>query len=1068
MAGQVVNSLVTQIDADVEGLRAKLQVAETYIKQLEGKTTASGVAATAAGKQYGLAAQRIASVGEAAVRAGELGAQGAKQLISQGSNIAFMFGPQGAVVGALGIATLAVVQFFTRANKEAEETKKVLEGLDAAARSRARRDDPIGSARKELGAALADQRAALQEIVKLQRGSQSRNREDLLEGSRERLATASTRVAEALRGVRDAEREVGAAAAEAQKKVEEAAKKAADEAKRLVEEQKRQQELAQRLADTLAGELVKATATQVDDLELALTIAIRSRREELAALKNITEAERTLRAAQIDRAATVGRANIEAVRVVERANKALEQTLAPGRSPSTEQASELADIIRQLQAEQQRFTEGSEAYAQVSKKIRDIEEERLKIHKDLEAVLNKEIDATVALVLKGVNDFIEGERKKADLAERAFNRQLQQADAIQDAVLGTHQLIAGLSGADSAAQALLGSILQIATQVPKVATQLSAFRAGTKDEQGNPLASASSVLGSFLPIAAGLVGIIGALSGGKDDPEAQRRAEILEENNRRLTELRDTLGEVIRVSVSGRDIANIRGESFTRQTLQVGTLGGGQFIDRPATAAEVITSLRQAGTSLKELQQVASDFGITLSESPTVDELKQLQEAIRTFSLSRMLETFSGALELFEAELQVFDIDDPVEKLRRFIALLTDDTVGAPAIFGELLKLDVGTAEGREAARAFVQGIFEQLKAGTLDPAAFEGLDPSQVLQALPELIRRLGDAAGDATEPVAGLAEALAAAEAAAKQDLSLRELRAKGLDDEADALEQQIANERELAQAREAGLSAETLAQIAYVQSLEAAARAAREAAEATRALSEILSDAFTNIDIDAAIFGGDAADVFNKKFSTLIGSLPAPAGTGGFLPGGAFDLSTQAGRDEARAALQELARGDATLKPIIVDLIRELDGLPELVGDAVAEGASEGARESARGSTTHSGSLQQMTLYQGDRLITLAETQLLRLTEIRTDLALALRSIFAPVSPIVAPSIPGFGASFANTGVARPSMQIGPIIVHVPAGTENPQAFGHAVGRATLNEILADEMIRERFFGGSGQVI
>jgi len=234
---------------------------------------------------------------------------------------------------------------------------------------------------------------------------------------------------------------------------------------------------------------------------------------------------------------------------------------------------------------------------------------------------------------------------------------------------------------------------------------------------------------------------------------------------------------------------------------------------------------------------------------------------------------------------------------------------------------------------------------------------------------------------------------------------------------------------------------------------------AASGALSLADRLSTVFSDIDQDAAIFGGSLEDTFNKKFSAIIAGLPAPPGTGGGTPAGAFDLTTQAGREEARKALQDLARTDPTLKALIIDLIRDLDSLPDLPTD-IADALGE---QGATGTSVTAG-LQTMTVFQGDHLITLEESQLLVQRQIHDLIASASSTRGLLLQPpslasITSPAaVGGGGTSF--------HLHLGPITV--PAGTEDPQAFGTAVGDAAMNRILGDELVRQRFFSGSTQVI
>ena len=81
-------------------------------------------AATSTIRSYGGASRSIAMGIDQIARSGSLAGDGMKQLIAQGSEVAFMFGAAGPIVGAIGIAGLAVFNFFQRSRREIEETRK--------------------------------------------------------------------------------------------------------------------------------------------------------------------------------------------------------------------------------------------------------------------------------------------------------------------------------------------------------------------------------------------------------------------------------------------------------------------------------------------------------------------------------------------------------------------------------------------------------------------------------------------------------------------------------------------------------------------------------------------------------------------------------------------------------------------------------------------------------------------------------------------------------------------------------------------------------------------------------
>jgi hypothetical protein len=99
-----------------------------------GDTQSAAVAQV--GRQAATSARQIAGNVAQIAAAGEATASSMRGIISQGANIAFMFGTGGAIAGAIGVTGLAIVSLFTRAQKEIEATaRKAAEELRTLAQS---------------------------------------------------------------------------------------------------------------------------------------------------------------------------------------------------------------------------------------------------------------------------------------------------------------------------------------------------------------------------------------------------------------------------------------------------------------------------------------------------------------------------------------------------------------------------------------------------------------------------------------------------------------------------------------------------------------------------------------------------------------------------------------------------------------------------------------------------------------------------------------------------------------------------------------------------------------------
>jgi TP901 family phage tail tape measure protein len=667
--------------------------------------------------------------------------------------------------------------------------------------------------------------------------------------------------------------------------------------------------------------------------------------------------------------------------------------------------------------------------------------------------------------------------------EKLTQHFVDQGFALADAKQRAEEYVGAVSNVQSAAQKVAQAISDIGNALLSVAGALGAVDQGVQDiargainlGSGASRIAGGDVVGGGLQVIAGVGDLIKGIGAG--DAEAERRHR---ENLATLQQIERHTGDLVGKSLTGRQ--------------QTGLTEGLRNVLDPSRAAEVLFDIgpaleKASGLTRREIEAIAQSLGVSLNF--TKDSLQDFLDVLEKADFSGFADDFQGELQRFEALLRVEGITDPLEIMVRKLQVLTGPE-GAPAIAKALEGLNLDTVEGRTAAIQRLTELFNNLP--DLSAAERGGLSVSELYEqtiAFIEQLRALQPPTVDEFGVGSGKGS---------RFDKQLRQFDAIDLDlalrDITDALEQfqakssgLVAAFPELAEFFDQfdlttiegvkafgdavpdfiaglkdgsivieGIAAEDIPKLINAfANLESAGDAAEAA---VLSLADTLNSAFRDIDLDQAIFGGTDEDSFNKKFSRIIAGLPAPPGTGGGTPGGSFDLSTQAGRDEARKALQDLARLDPSLRPLIADLIRDLDNLPELVGDAVGEAVGGALGESR----TLSASLQTLTVFQGDRLITLGESQLLQLQKIGGYLESITRSSAAGL--VLPPATAAFAAGFGG-GASVTSQNVLNINVHVPPGTTDPQAFGQSAGHAIVNELLADALIRERFFSGSSSV-
>ena len=739
MANEVVKRLLVEIDGNVEKLRRELQKGEADVKAFAAGAVQAGrvgaAGADAVANKQANAARAIASATETIARQGKVSGEAAKQLIAQGANAALFFGPQGALVGAIGIATLAMVGMFTRVKRELEETeRRTLEVMNRfaemdvnaqaqAINRRATGDRFVGA----LGTSGDDLSVEALERRGLRR----------LEADRARLAAEVAAGAGRFRpgmgaGATTEQREEVAALADKRTQL-----KAVEQALAELNVVQQQQlaligESGAAAARTALATAGLATATRTaTEAERDRLLAVRKLKEEAVAVG--TTFERMALAqlgsaaqvaapfdAAIARARALIKANtdvaenlariplleqwrdqaVAAAKELGRANAAiaqvdatlmgLELSEARGIATTALDFGKLTALVTTLEAELRAATAGSDAYLAVQRKLLEVEKKRQALIKDI-------ANANV----------VDGKSKPApkdprDMAD--LTREIQQA------VDGALQLAAAFGDVDAGVVNVLRSIGQIAGNLPALSKALSA-------------GSGFGIVSAALPIA----GALASLFGKKANPEEQRQLEELARNTEALQALTAKAGQLglgvsgTAAQGAGADLDRFLGVPGARRT------GAGGSGAREAA--------RRAGLNLTELDAIAQQLGITLGDSYA--GFIALQQALAD-TITKLGE-FDTSLESqqaqAEAEIAIFGVTDPVEQAR----IRRGATAGrSSALDSVTAGLDLSTSEGREQARKNAQAVFEIMKTGddALTDAQLGGLNGDQLLQALLDLIK--------------------------------------------------------------------------------------------------------------------------------------------------------------------------------------------------------------------------------------------------------------------------------------------------------------------------------------------
>jgi TP901 family phage tail tape measure protein len=308
-----------------------------------------------------------------------------------------------------------------------------------------------------------------------------------------------------------------------------------------------------------------------------------------------------------------------------------------------------------------------------------------------------------------------------------------QAAALNQAVGLALQLGQAFGIVDAKTANILQSVVSAAAGIGPFLDQLHNFREGTKDAQGNPLATIGSVIGAAAPIIGGVTAIAGLLGFGGPSPEELERRRLLKENNERLAELNDSVGDLARINITGAEYGKYS-QFLSQPGLQQIGPQFGQFTPDQINRA-IGAFLDAAGISSKQLEAFAQSFGITVGTGPggkiTLQDLDNLRKAMQSSELTQFATTFTGQMQEMDAAIRLFDLKDPIKQLEAFRKAIDNVKNGGGILQATIDKFDTSTAEGLAAAQAAIQDLFRKLQEGSLKPEDLGGLTAQEFLDAL-------------------------------------------------------------------------------------------------------------------------------------------------------------------------------------------------------------------------------------------------------------------------------------------------------------------------------------------------
>lgn len=215
----------------------------------------------------------------------------------------------------------------------------------------------------------------------------------------------------------------------------------------------------------------------------------------------------------------------------------------------------------------------------------------------------------------------------------------------------------------------------------------------------------------------------------------------LSDNNARLKELRSTMGDLINIQQSGREIVGIQ---TALQRLLPTTKGKLDSGERQRLDLELL----KVGLDRQALNDMAAALGIRIRDDNgdlQTDLLRNLLNAIRDLD-TEWAQTFRGQRDRISQGVSVGAITD---ELGEAVRLATDSTLGSRAISTALAGRDLSTEAGRSDAIAALQELFANI--GSLSVGDLGGLNRAEftdAIQWLVDLLKASSEAAATTPAP--------------------------------------------------------------------------------------------------------------------------------------------------------------------------------------------------------------------------------------------------------------------------------------------------------------------------------
>jgi len=326
-------------------------------------------------------------------------------------------------------------------------------------------------------------------------------------------------------------------------------------------------------------------------------------------------------------------------------------------------------------------------------------------------VMLQTIRKQMTLTGRSVDDMTDSERQMYGMLEAFLSGPgAELPETLDDTLHSVSMLARGLLDLGRSFGFMGDNAAASLNSVANIADQLFSMKAAGGWGALGGLGQANVALG----IGAGLASILSGIFADKGpSPEEVARTEALKANNEALERLNthiDKLADVL-VGAKGAGIFSAASKAIEAFGGTEFTGGVGWMQGRPKEVLE--DTLKSLGFTLEDFTELAESMGLTMDFS--TESLAAFKEALDKINSSLMFETFAGQMSMIQAELDMFDVTDPIKKLEMFRDALVKY---ANLPLSDLIKLrgfNLETEEGRAAMSKWVEETWAAIKAGTFD-----------------------------------------------------------------------------------------------------------------------------------------------------------------------------------------------------------------------------------------------------------------------------------------------------------------------------------------------------------------